>query len=72
MIRLLVPCALFVMVTACAVPIYEPEPTSPQAWQRRQDSIERREAERIRLCRITQEDDPRHEQLCRGVEGGRS
>ncbi|HEY1224850.1 MAG TPA: hypothetical protein VGE54_06465 [Brevundimonas sp.] len=56
---------------ACALPTYEePLPTSPEGWQRRQESIERRrDAERERLCRITEKDDPRHEQLCRGVEG---
>ncbi|MES2833919.1 MAG: hypothetical protein V4707_04320 [Pseudomonadota bacterium] len=55
---------------ACALPAYEePLPTSPQGWQRRQDTIERDRAERERLCRITNKDDPRREELCRGVEG---
>ncbi len=57
-------------LAACTLPAYEePLPTSPQGWQRRQDTIERDRAERERLCRITSKDDPRHEQLCRGVEG---
>ena len=56
----------------CTIPTYEPEPTSPVQWQRRQEAIERREAERVRLCRITKEDDPRKEELCRGVVGARS
>ncbi len=56
---------------ACAIPTYEePLPTSAEGWQRRQEGIERRhDAERARLCRITEKDDPRYEQLCRGVEG---
>ena len=37
--------------------------------QRRQEAIVRQQAERERLCRITREDDPRKEELCRGVSG---
>jgi len=54
--------------SACAVPIYEPEPTSVYQWERRQQAAERDYAERQRLCRITKDDDPRKEELCRGVE----
>ena len=54
--------------SACAVPVYEPEPTSVYQWERRQQSVERDYAERRRLCRITQDDDPRQDELCRGVE----
>ncbi|MFN3931588.1 MAG: hypothetical protein ACK4JY_07555 [Brevundimonas sp.] len=53
---------------ACAVPIYEPEPVSGYQWERRQQAIERQQAERERLCRITKDEDPRKEELCRGVE----
>jgi hypothetical protein len=53
---------------ACTVPIYEPEPVSAAQWQRRQEAIEREYAERQRLCRITKDEDPRKEELCRGVE----
>ena len=57
------------MLGAC-VTYEEPLPTSPEGWQRRQDGIEQRHrAERERLCRITDKDDPRREELCRGVEG---
>ena len=58
-------------LTACAIPTYEePMPTSPDGWRRRQEGIEQRHrSERERLCRITEEDDPRREELCRGVEG---
>ena len=53
---------------ACTVPTYEPEPVSVYQWERRQQAIERQEAERARLCRITKDEDPRKEELCRGVE----
>jgi hypothetical protein len=53
---------------ACAIPTYEPEPVSAAQWQRRQEAIERQQAERERLCRITKDEDPRKEELCRGVE----
>ena len=54
--------------SACAVPVYEPEPVSAAQWQRRQEAIERQQAESVRLCRITKDEDPRKEELCRGVE----
>lgn len=53
----------------CAIPTYEPEPVSPAQWQRRQEAIERQEAERARLCRVTRDDDPRKDDLCRGDLG---
>ena len=55
--------------TACAIPVYEPEPVSVYQWERRQQAIERQQAERERLCRITKDEDPRKEELCRGVSG---
>ena len=54
---------------ACNVPIYEPEPVSGYQWERRQEAIVRQQAERERLCRITKDEDPRKEELCRGVSG---
>jgi len=54
--------------SACTIPTYEPDPVSPAQWQRRQEAIERQQAERERLCRITKDEDPRKEELCRGVE----
>jgi hypothetical protein len=54
--------------SACTVPVYEAEPTSVYQWERRQQAAERQYAERQRLCRITKDDDPRKEELCRGVE----
>jgi len=61
--------ALALLAGGCSVPTYEPEPVSAHQWERRQDAILRRQAERERLCRITKEDDPRKEELCRSVSG---
>ena len=70
MSRLLTLIALGAAATtaACTIPTYEPEPVSVYQWERRQQAIERQEAERARLCRITKDEDPRKEELCRGVE----
>ena len=53
---------------ACTIPTYEAEPVSVYQWERRQQAIERQQAERERLCRITKDEDPRKDELCRGVE----
>jgi hypothetical protein len=71
------PIALMMLVAgvlttvACTVPSYEAEPVSVYQWERRQQAIERQQAERERLCAITKEDDPRKEELCRGAAGAR-
>ena len=54
---------------ACTIPTYEPEPVSVYQWERRQKAVEREQAERERLCRITKDEDPRKDELCRGVSG---
>lgn len=52
-------------VSACAFPgPYEADPTSPYQWQRRQDEIQRREAERQRLCAIMNKDSDRYKRDC--------
>ena len=61
--------ALLASLGACTIPTYEADPVSPYQWERRQEAIMRQQAERERLCRITREDDPRREELCRGVSG---
>ena len=53
---------------ACTIPTYEAEPVSVYQWERRVQAAERQQAERERLCRITRDEDPRKEELCRGVE----
>ena len=69
MIRVLALAMLASMTGACTIPSYEAEPVSVYQWERRQEAIVRRQAERERLCRITKDDDPRKEELCRGVSG---
>ena len=61
-----------VLLSACAVPAYEAEPVSVYQWERRQQAIEREQAERERLCRITKDEDPRKAERCRGVSGVQS
>ena len=62
--------AVAAAASACTVPTYEAEPVSVYQWERRQQAAEREYAERQRLCRITKDEDPRKEELCRGVERG--
>ena len=69
MTRFLAIALLASLAGACTIPTYEAEPVSAHQWERRQEAIIRRQAERERLCRITREDDPRKEELCRGVSG---
>jgi hypothetical protein len=69
MTRILAIALLAASTAACTIPTYEAEPVSVYQWERRQEAIVRRQAERERLCRITKEDDPRKEELCRGVSG---
>jgi hypothetical protein len=47
---------------ACAP--YEAMPTSPYQWQRRQEQIERREAERLRQCATMNKDTDRYRRDC--------
>ena len=63
--------ALLASLGACTIPTYEADPVSAHQWERRQEAIVRQQAERERLCRITKDDDPRKEELCRGVAGAR-
>ncbi|MEJ6787973.1 hypothetical protein BrevBR_00355 [Brevundimonas sp. BR2-1] len=69
MIRILTLVLLAATAGACTIPTYEPDPVSVYQWERRQEQIQRQQAERERLCRITKDDDPRKEELCRGVSG---
>ncbi len=43
---------------------YDPQPTSPEQWRRRQEGIERREAERVRLCQMMNKESERYERMC--------
>ena len=52
-------------LAGCAFPApYEDLPNSPTQWQRRQEGIERREAERVRLCAIMNKDSERYDRDC--------
>ena len=54
-----------VTLAGCAFPApYEADPTSPYQWQRRQEGIERQEAERVRLCAIMNKDTDRYRRDC--------
>lgn len=68
MIRPLILLLAAATLSACTIPTYEAEPVSVYQWERRQQAIEREQAERVRLCRATRDEDPRKEELCRGVE----
>jgi hypothetical protein len=51
--------------SACTFPqAYDPEPTSVYQWERRQEGIERREAERVRLCGMMNKDSDRYKRDC--------
>ena len=68
MIRLLTMVLAAAVLSACTVPTYEADPVSVYQWERRQQAIVRQQAERVRRCHATRDDDPRKEELCRGVE----
>ena len=51
-------------LAGCLPPAYEAEPASVYQWQRRQDDIQRRETERVRLCAIMNKDTDRYERDC--------
>ena len=53
-----------ITLTGCLPPAYEAEPASVYQWQRRQEGIERREAERVRLCAIMNKDSERYDRDC--------
>jgi len=55
---------LALSTTACLPPAYEAEPTSSYQWQRRQEDIQRREAERVRLCAMMNKDSDRFKRDC--------
>ena len=69
MIRPLILMLAAATLSACTIPTYEAEPVSVYQWERRQQAIEREQAERERLCRTTKDEDPRKAELCRGVSG---
>jgi hypothetical protein len=64
MIRMTLLAITAVALSGCLPPPYEAEPASGYQWQRRQEGIERREAERVRLCAIMNKDSERYDRDC--------
>jgi hypothetical protein len=59
---------LAVAVTAGACAPYEAEPVSVYQWERKVQEVERREAERQRLCQTLDKESARYERECAGVK----
>ncbi|WP_303717772.1 hypothetical protein [Brevundimonas naejangsanensis] len=59
---------LAVAATAGACAPYEAEPVSVYQWERKVQEVERREAERQRLCQTLDKESPRYERECAGVK----
>ena len=59
---------LAVAATAGACAPYEAEPVSVYQWERKVQEIERREAERQRLCQTLDKESARYERECAGVK----
>ena len=51
-------------LAGCLPAPYEAAPNSVYQWERRQQNIERREAERVRLCAIMNKDTERYRRDC--------
>ena len=66
MMRVLILSLVALTTAACGFPAaYDPTPTTVTQWERRQEEITRREAERRRLCAIRKEDSEGYERDCR-------
>jgi len=59
---------LAVAATAGACAPYEAEPVSVYQWERKVQEVERREAERQRLCQTLDKESARYERECAGVK----
>ncbi len=59
---------LAVAATAGACAPYEAEPVSVYQWERKLQEVERREAERQRLCQTLDKESARYERECAGVK----
>ena len=56
----------FMATGACSAP-YEADPVSVYQWERRQNEIERQDAEKQRLCQTLDKQSARYERECAGV-----
>jgi len=66
--RVLLLIGLAVAATAGACAPYEAEPVSVYQWERKVQEVERREAERQRLCQTLDKESARYERECAGVK----
>ena len=64
-----------VMIIALAAPLlasacapYEAEPVSVYQWERKVEQVQRREAERQRLCQTLDKESARYQRDCAGVK----
>ena len=57
---------LLIVLGGCAS--YEAEPVSVYQWERKVQEVERREAERQRLCQTLDKESARYERECAGVK----
>jgi hypothetical protein len=63
--RALILAPLALATSGCLPAPYDPLPTSVYQWERRQQEITRREAERVRLCAIRDKDSDGYDRDCR-------
>ena len=69
MMRMILIALSAVSLAACAFPApYEADPVSVYQWERKVQEIERREAERQRLCQTLDKESARYERECAGVK----
>ena len=65
MIRMIAIASIALSAAACAFPQpYEADPVSSAQWQRRQEDLQRQEAERSRLCAMMNKDSDRFKRDC--------
>jgi hypothetical protein len=64
MIRMTLLALTATTLAGCLPPAFEAEPTSVYQWERRQEGIQRQEAERVRLCAIMNKDSERYKRDC--------
>ena len=51
-------------IAACVPPPYEADPVSSYQWQRRQEDIQRQQAEQARVCATMNKDSERFKRDC--------
>jgi len=64
MIRTLILVLAAAALSACTVPTYEADPVSVYQWERRQERIQREEAERLRRCETMDKQSERYAREC--------